>query len=281
MPVNATRFVRKMRGGAQAHLLAAGTDEEHYYVTKFVDNPQHRRILINEWLAARILQYLRISCPRTAIVELSPEFLERNPEISLQLGSKTIPVSPGWHFGSEFPGTPDRDAVYDFLPDNLLLQVVNLDEFRGMLVFDKWAGNADARQSIFFRRRIRDWLDRPEIAAQQKGFIVQMVDHGYCFDGPNWDFSDAPALGLYMRHQVYESVRCFDDLQPWFDQVRCFPENVIEQAWRQIPSSWLAEDDAALEELLSRLLARRTKLERLIEATVDARPNAFPSWRRT
>jgi hypothetical protein len=42
MPVNARRFIRKMRGGAQAHLLEA--DDGDYYIVKFQNNPQHRRI---------------------------------------------------------------------------------------------------------------------------------------------------------------------------------------------------------------------------------------------
>jgi len=42
-----------MRGGAQAHLLQA--DDDYWYVVKFRNNPQHRRILVNELLSATIL----------------------------------------------------------------------------------------------------------------------------------------------------------------------------------------------------------------------------------
>ena len=61
MPVNARHFIRKMRGGAQAHLLEA--DDGHYYIVKFPNNPQHRRILVNEWIAGEILSHLQISAP--------------------------------------------------------------------------------------------------------------------------------------------------------------------------------------------------------------------------
>jgi hypothetical protein len=53
MPLTAVRHVRKMRGGAQAHLLEA--DDGHWYVVKFRNNPQHRRILVNERLSATLL----------------------------------------------------------------------------------------------------------------------------------------------------------------------------------------------------------------------------------
>ena len=56
MPVDARRLVRKMRGGAQAHLIEAA--DGHCYVVKFLNNPQHRRILVNEWIASVFLRYL-------------------------------------------------------------------------------------------------------------------------------------------------------------------------------------------------------------------------------
>ena len=103
----------------------------------------------------------KISTPEAAIVNLSAEFLEANPDIYIQLGSRHQAVEPGWHFGSRYPGDPGKVMVYDFLPDVLLDKVVNAGEFLGVLAFDKWMGNADARQSIFFRARLRQWPPRP------------------------------------------------------------------------------------------------------------------------
>src|SRR5947207_12197604 len=104
MPVKAKCFVRKMRGGAQAHLLEA--EDGHHYVVKFRNNPQHRRILVNEWISSVFLRYLQISAPPVAMIELTESFLADNPEVHFQLGSKHVPVEPGWHFGSQFPGNP-------------------------------------------------------------------------------------------------------------------------------------------------------------------------------
>lgn len=84
MPVQATRLIRKMRGGAQAHLLQCS--DGHFYVVKFRNNPQHRRILINEWIASIFLNYLQISTPEAAIVDVPGAFLEANPDVYIQLG---------------------------------------------------------------------------------------------------------------------------------------------------------------------------------------------------
>lgn len=277
MPVNATRLERRMRGGAQAQLLAC--DDGRHYVTKFLENPQHRRILVNEWAASVFLRHLQISAPDVRVVNLPATLLSAEPDICLQSGTGRRPVSPGWHFGSQFPGSPASDAVYDYLPDSLLGGVVNLNHFLGALVFDKWTANSDARQAIFFRRRIRDWLDEPSIPALQKGFIAQMVDHGYIFDGPQWAFHDSPIQGLYFRPCVYSSVRGLDDFQPWFDRARFCPESLCDEVMRQIPESWLDGDGPLLEALLDVLMNRRGRIEHLLRATARAKAQFFPCWK--
>src|SRR3954447_1405080 len=115
MPLIAVRHIRKMRGGAQSHLLQA--DDGEWYVVKFRNNPQHRRILINELVSSVLLGYLKISAPETALLRVTPEFLADHPDVYLTLGSRRVEVEPGWHFGSRYPGDPNRVAVYDFLPD--------------------------------------------------------------------------------------------------------------------------------------------------------------------
>ena len=163
MPLTAVRHIRKMRGGAQSHLLEA--DDGNWYVVKFRNNPQHRRVLINELLAGVLLDYLKIAAPQTALIRISPAFLAANPEIHFVLGSRRQEIEPGWHFGSRYPGDPARIAVYDFLPDALLPTVVNLEDFRAILVFDKWTGNADGRQSVFYRAMVRRGPGQPNPAS--------------------------------------------------------------------------------------------------------------------
>ncbi|HLK64510.1 MAG TPA: HipA family kinase [Bryobacteraceae bacterium] len=261
-----------MRGGAQAHLLEA--DDGCCYVVKFRNNPQHSRILVNELLASVFLDYLKITAPETALVEISKPFLTANSDVHLTLGSHRIDVEPGWHFGSRYPGDPNRLAVYDYLPDALLPQVVNLEDFRAILVFDKWVGNADGRQCVFYRAMVRQ--DRS--GRTRPGFVARMIDHGFAFNGPNWDFPESPLQGLYARRCVYESVRSIDDFQPWLDQVISLPEEVVDRAWKRIPRDWIAGDEDALDHLLEQLFARRKRVPELISACRGARNNPFPNW---
>lgn len=277
MPVDARRLIRKMRGGAQAHLIEAS--DEHFYVVKVLNNPQHRRILVNEWIASAFLNYLGISTPAVAMVRVSETFLAENPDAYIQLGSRREPLVPGWHFGSQFPGDPARNVVYDFLPDALLEKIENLAEFPGVLAFDKWMGNADSRQAVFFRARLKEWLPSSSAHPLRLGFVAQMVDNGYALEGPHWKLTDSPLQGLYFRPMVYSGVRGLNDFQPWLDRIIHFPEEVVDQAVKQIPPPWLEGEEGALATLLEKLLARCKRVPDLIEACRGGRVNPFPNWR--
>jgi hypothetical protein len=277
MPLRARNLIRKMRGGAQAHLIEC--DDGGFYVVKFTNNPQHRRILANEWLACAFLRYLQIHVPDTAVVELTPQFIEDNPEIYLSIGSRRECVPAGQHFGSKMAVHPERVAVYDFLPDKLLEKVENRVDFLGTLVFDKWVSNADSRQAVFFRARAKTWTPLKGEAPARTGFFAQMIDHGFAFNGPHWEFQDSPIQGLYFRTTVYDEVKSMDSFQPWLDMVENFPVEVVDSAWKEIPRTWVEGDEDALEAMLERLLKRRSQVKTLISEMRQKRAAAFPNWR--
>ena len=148
--------------------------------------------------------------------------------------------------------------------------------------FDKWISNADARQAIFFRARLREDRSGPARApagAPRLGFVGQMVDNGYVFEGPNWRLTESPVQGLYFRSLVYRSVRGLGDFEPWLERIRHFPEEIVDQALKEIPPAWLEDDRSELERLLERLLARRKRAPDLIENCRKARTDPFPAWR--
>ena len=276
MPVNAVRFVRKMRGGAQAHLLEA--DDGNFYIVKFQNNLQHRRILVNEAIASEILAHLEIAAPETSLVAIHPRFLAANPDVHLQAGSRRIEVEPGWAFGSRYPGSPDTTGVYDFVPDALLNQVANVEQFLGALVFDRWVANADGRQAVFFRAQLKHWLAKPGIPPRKLGFVALMIDNGFVFNGPHWELPESAIIGLYGRRVVYRKVKSLDDFEPWLSRVRNFPDDVLDRALRRLPPEWIGEDVAPLEKLLEALMRRRKRISDLLECCREAPGNPFPQW---
>lgn len=279
MPVTARRLIRKMRGGAQAHLIEA--DDGHSYVVKFRNNPQHRRILVNEWITSTFLQYLQITAPKYSIVKLGEDFLQDTPEIYIQMGQRRDAVTPGWHFGSRYPGDPQKTAVYDFVPDSMLAKVANLSEFLGTLAVDKWLSNTDARQAVFIRAKLREYSPAYADHPLRIGFVALMIDHGYMFNGPHWEYPDSPVSGVYFRPLVYQGARSLDDFQPWLDRIHSFPEEVVDDALRQLPTEWLNGDASALDKLLEKLMRRRGRVSDLLLECIRRKSEWFPHWSGT
>ena len=205
-------------------------------------------ILVNELLSSVFLDYLKIAAPETALLHVTRDVPRRQPGRPPDPRHAPPRGRARLAFRLPLPRRPRPHRRLRFPARCPAAPVVNLEDFRGILVFDKWAGNADGRQSVFYRAkvrvgprrgaaRLRRAHDRPRLRLQR----------------PNWDFPDSPLQGLYARRLVYERVRSLDDFQPWLDQVQHFPEEVIDQAWKRIPPDWIDGEEEALERLLERL----------------------------
>ena len=123
-----------MRGGAQSHLMRCS--DGNYYVVKFQNNPQHRRILVNELLGTRLAGRIGLPTAPVSVVEVSEELIRLTPELCIETPRTRIPCVPGLQFGSRYPGDPRHVTLHDFLPDEKLLDVVYLHVFAGLLVID-------------------------------------------------------------------------------------------------------------------------------------------------
>src|ERR1700743_2276178 len=140
MPVVAVQHVRRMRGGAQGHLMRCS--DGHYYVVKFQNNPQHLRVRVNEMWATRLAERVGLPVPATEVVEVDDWLIEHTPELHVQLQHSTARCFPGLQFGSRYVVDPMAGQVLDYIPMEMLDRVRNLETFAGMLVVDKWTGNA-------------------------------------------------------------------------------------------------------------------------------------------
>jgi len=263
MPL-ALEHIRRMRGGAQGHLMRCS--DGGYYVVKFQNNPQHTRILANELLGTRLAARLGIPTAPVAVVEVRQELIENTAELIVQQGLGRTLCSAGLQFGSRYPGDPARQVVHDFLPDELLSQVENLADFAGMLVFDKWTCNTNGRQAIYFRE--------PGRARYQ----AWMIDQGFCFNASEWNFPDAPLRGLYARNRVYEGVRGPESFEPWLARLEKLDERALDDIAKEIPPAWYDGDFDVLERLLDQLLRRRSRVRELILDARGSYRQPFPNW---
>ncbi|MGD1209830.1 MAG: HipA family kinase [Candidatus Acidiferrales bacterium] len=265
MPL-AVEQIRRMRGGAQAQLMRC-TDEA-YYVVKFQNNPQGVKVLANELLGTKLAARLGLPVPATAVIEVRESLIEHTEDLVMELGRGRARCRAGLQFGSRYPGSPAETVVYDFLPDEQLREAVNLADFCGMLVFDKWTCNTNGRQAIFFR------------AAGESRYQARMIDQGFCFNAGEWNFPDAPLRGLYARHRVYEPVRGVESFEPWRARIETkMTENVLEEVSSEIPPEWYDFDPDALEKMLEQLLRRRKLVRELIVSAWKSTAQPFPNWK--
>jgi hypothetical protein len=245
--------------------------DKQYYVVKFKNNPQGIRILANELLDSILASKLGLPVAETAIVDVDAQLIRHTEELVIQLEHGRVPCRSGLCFGSRYPCDPVSDSsclppAVDLMPTDLLYKVSNITDFVGMLVFDKWTGNTDDRQSVFLRHG-------------QSSYRAWMIDHGSCFNGMEWNFPDRPRRGVYFRGLVYDEIRELKAFDWWISRIeREMTESVLVSALEAIPPEWYAYDEPSILRLLNTLGQRRTMLRALISATVTTLPKLFPNW---
>jgi hypothetical protein len=259
-----------MRGGAQSQLLRCSDGE--YYVVKFQNNPQGLRILANELLAGILAKRLGLPVPECAVVKVSAELIRHSEELVIQLQRCRVPCRSGLCFGSRYPKNPAANQtclleVHDLLPEGQFRALTNISDFVGMLVFDKWVGNTDDRQSVFFRNK------------RESQFTALMIDNGFCFNGQEWNFPDAPRRGICTRQFVYENIRGIEAFDKWISRLEHeIDESVLRSAFEAIPPEWYERDEHSLLQLIKLLDYRRMKIRDLLCATILKLPEFFPNW---
>lgn len=261
--ITAVEAVCRVRGGSQAHLVRCS--DGGYYVVKFQNNPQGCRILANELLGSFLALHLGLPVPQIAIVEVSDALIRDTEDLVIELRHGRTPCRAGLCFGCRYPDVFDGKTVVDLLPRAELLCTRNVQDFAGMLVFDKWTSNTDGRQAVFTRE--------PGAAS----FHATMIDQGNCFDGEAWAFRDAPLYGLYQDPSVYTGCRNLDSFEPWLSRLeKETNRELLASAGDVIPSEWYGADTIALQRLLDVLNVRRSRVRELLRSTFDAYPQAFP-----
>jgi HipA-like kinase len=264
LAVLATQSIRRMRGGAQSHLMLAS--DGHPYVVKFQNNPQHVRVLANELLATRLAEAVGLSVPACEVVEVTDWLIDHSKELSLDLGERQERCRGGLQFGSKLIGGLMPGQVVDYLPENHLLETKNLHEFAGMLVIDKWTCNSNGRQAVFYKR------------PREKRYTATFIDQGYCFNAGEWKFIDAPLRGVYARNLVYRSVTNWDSFEPWLSRVEELEPQTIWSIAETVPPEWYGGNLSDMEQLIEQLLARRNRIRELITMFRESSREPFSNW---
>lgn len=263
MAVIATQHVRRLRGGAQSQLMRA--DDGHFYVVKFKNNPQHRRVLANEMLATRLAEQIRLPVPATEIIEVGEWLVRHTPELHIELAGQNLPCDPGLQFGSRYVIDPLEGQIFDLLPETMFGRLRNPETFAGILAFDKWTCNANGRQATFWKR------------SRDRKYTVTYIDQGYCFNAGEWSFPDSPLRGVFARNFVYAGITGWDSFEPWLTAIENMSESTIGAIASTIPADWYGDWDD-MDRLIAALAQRRTRVRELIDAFRKSSRAPFANW---
>jgi hypothetical protein len=269
--LRALEQIRRMRGGAQSHLMRC--DDGYYYVVKFQNNPQHTRVLVNELLGTRLAERLGLPTVPVEIVAVDAELIRLTPELAMEMPRGRIPCRPGLQFGSRYPGDPRELALHDFLPDSSCVRWRTCTILPGCWFSTSGLATPMAGRRFFFS-------DQGKAAEQAvTRYKTKMIDQGFCFNPGEWNFPDAPLRGLYARNGVYRGVTGMESFAPWLERLeKQASERVLDEAIREIPPEWYADDYDALMRLLEQLRTRRQRVPDMILEAKRSNRHPFPNW---
>lgn len=267
MAVLAVQHIRRMRGGAQGHLMLGA--DGHAYVVKFQNNPQHLRVLVNELMATKLAAAIGLTTPACDVVEVTDWLIENTADLDLDFGRRRERCKPGLHFGSRLVGGLMPGHVVDYLPEEQLVEVRNLEEFAGVLTLDKWTCNTNGRQAVFSRK------------PREKKYTAAFMDYGFCFNAGEWVYRDSPLRGVYARNAVYRSVTGWENFEPWLSRIAALAPETVWGIAETVPPEWYEGDVSALEALVEQLLKRRDRVRELIDGFRESAREPFPNWGRS
>jgi hypothetical protein len=264
LAVLAVQHIRRMRGGAQGHLMLGA--DGNAYVVKFQNNPQHLRVLVNELMATKLAAAIGLSVPACDVVDVTEWLIKNTSDLDIDLGPRRERCQAGLCFGSRLVGGLMPGHLFDYLPEEQLVEVRNLGEFAGILAFDKWTCNANGRQAVYSKK------------PREKRYTATFIDYGYCFNAGEWLFRDAPLRGVFTRNVVYKGVTGWSSLEPWLSRIEELEPNTIWEMAETIPPEWYGGDVTAIEELVEQLVRRRGRVRELIDEFRESSRAPFPNW---
>jgi hypothetical protein len=264
LAVLAVQHIRRMRGGAQGHLMLGA--DGNAYVVKFQNNPQHLRVLANELMATKLAAEAGLTVPACDVIEVTDWLIGNSEELFMDLGPRQERCKAGLCFGSRLVGGLMPGHLFDYLPEEQLGAVKNVQEFAGILALDKWTCNANGRQAVYTKK------------PRETRYTASFIDYGYCFNAGEWVFRDSPLRGVFARNFVYRGVRGWESFEPWLSRIEQMAEQRIWEIAERVPPEWYLGDLAALETLVEQLIRRRSRVRELIEGFRESSRAPFPNW---
>lgn len=219
--VEATAFVRKLRGGSQPVLLEASDGLQ--YVVKFQNNFQGSNLLFNEAIGTEIFRSAGLPAPEWRAVALTERFLSATPECWLEAEHGLVKPQAGIAFGSRYLETKEN-RVFEILAGGYFSRVRSRRNFWTAWVLDVLSENTDNRQALFIEGDNR-WLD------------AYFIDHGHLLGGAMGKAAPFYRASRYIDARVYSQVSETDAISIEA-AVRGVDPRALAAMVLRLPSAW-------------------------------------------
>ena len=255
-----------MRGGAQSHLMRCA--DGRYYVVKFQNNPQHTRVLVNDWLGTRLGEMIGLPMPAVAVMDVHPWLVERTPDLRIEMGGQRTMFTAGLSFGSRYRGVADRRPGVG-LPagghDATSAQRERLSPARSRSTNGR-ATPTGARQPS------GSWRASASLPPASSIRVIASTPASGIFPTRRCAASSGATMFMHVSHRGTASSR-------GSSRIENFPESSLWPLAEEIPPEWYGAATDELERLLSRLLTRRARVRELIQDFKNSSRNPFPNWK--
>lgn len=246
-------------GATSPQLFQAATDskDEKICVVKLTSNRLGTKVLVNELLASRFGEWLKLCFPPGGLIHISQEVVNSSRRLTAS------EVKPGWHFGCEYL----RGVRY--VNKFNIHRASNKEQMAGVMLFDHLFHNPDRtvnRKNLLIRR---EW----------DGYKLYAIDNSHLFRRGKWTMAMLKELaetitinhrrsyGVLLKHyltpaQIFKYAAAIKDLE----------ESRLTEFVDDIPEEWLP-DKAEREALLEYLIVRRDKVCQVADELVRLIPN--------
>ncbi|HEY9759947.1 MAG TPA: HipA family kinase [Oculatellaceae cyanobacterium] len=226
------------------------------YVTKWVFRGRENRRLINELLAAAVLEHMAVLSPKVDVVLVTDEFIRKNrAQLQRFFGKYFCNLKPGLVFASQVDEELERTSNTPPLE-----RIVNLSDFHTALVTDVFLCQGDKRQAIFER-------------ISKRQYRAKFIDNANALESTWWQFKTAPNA-VYYDKSVYSELTV-QQIETAIVKLSKMPRTVIENAIAQIPKEWIEGDRGQLEHVAKVLRQRQRNLRFLMHRFLHGDNAAF------
>jgi hypothetical protein len=217
-------------GGSDAKIL--GDTEAKQWMVKAPNNPQGKRILANEYVAAALGARIGAPMQPGAVCLVSDEL------------AATMKLSSGamWSAGEAF-GSALAEGTKPYL-ETMAPEIKNRDQLLGALAIDTWLTQHDSRQA-----RVRDAMGR--------GYDVIPVDFGHCIGAGTWvDLETRPPIISLHDPNHWSSGTSGAAAASLADAISGVTDGELEVIVGSIPGSWEVNEEERAR-VLTFLVSRR------------------------